>query len=356
MKAIFIKKVAIMTTYFFNYKGGYHMKKEPIEEVTLPEIKRRKRKVSSDYAITNISYRSLFDLYLRECKIKNLSETTIKGYEYATKYFLDYAGYNLMCYDVTQELINNYYLHLQQFHKATTINSYVFKVSPTILYGVEKGYITEQIEFTHMVEQETIKDIYTQKELELLLKRPTSNDFCEFRAWVIINTFLGTGIRAKELRNLKVRDVNLEQGYITVNITKNKEARIIPIPSTLHVALSEWLQVRNTSREDYLFCNIYGEQIQRTVLQTLVKRYSIRRGVNKYGLHLYRHTFITLSVRKGMSPVMLKRITGHKNIKMLDRYYSFNPIDLVNIVDEYNPLEDFKPKQKKYENIKIKKY
>lgn len=56
-----------------------------------------------------------------------------------------------------------------------------------------------------------------------------------------------------------------------------------------------------------------------------------------------------------MSPVMLKRITGHKSMKMLERYYAFNPTDLVNIVDEFNPLEDFKLKQKKYEKMKKRK-
>lgn len=72
------------------------MKKEAIEQTILPEIKRRKRKVSSDFAVTNISYRSLFELYVRACKIKNLTEKTIKGYEYDTRYFLDFAGYDLM--------------------------------------------------------------------------------------------------------------------------------------------------------------------------------------------------------------------------------------------------------------------
>ena len=52
-----------------------------------------------------------------------------------------------------------------------------------------------------------------------------------------------------------------------------------------------------------------------------------------------------------MSPVMLKRITGYKSMKRLERYYAFNPTDLVNIVDEFNPLEDFKPKQKKYKKL-----
>ena len=340
--------MAIMATYFLIYKGGFHMKKEPMETTILPEIKRRKRKVQSTYAMSNISYQSLYELYIRECKIKGLSETTISGYTYATRYFLDFAGYDVMCNDITQDLINEYYLHLQQAHKASTINSYVFKISPTILYGVEKGYIQSEIKFTHMVEQQEIKEIYSQEELEILLKRPKGNYFCEFRAWVIINVLIGTGIRAQELRNLRIKDINLEQGYITLNVTKNNEARIIPISSTLYNVLCEWLKVRNASREDYVFCNIYGEQLQRTVLQTLVKRYSLRRGVQKYGLHLYRHTFITLSVRKGMSPLALRRITGHKSTKMLEKYYQFNPTDLVNIVDEFNPLEDFRPKERRY--------
>ncbi|WP_167957039.1 hypothetical protein [Anaerosporobacter faecicola] len=56
------------------------MTKEPTSNTILPEIKRRKRKVYSDYALTNISYQSLYELYIRECKIKGLSETTQKGY------------------------------------------------------------------------------------------------------------------------------------------------------------------------------------------------------------------------------------------------------------------------------------
>lgn len=317
-------------------------------EQNLVTMKRRKRKSLLDSKTQNVSYLSLFELYLRECKIRNLSETTIQGYRNATRYFLDFTGVDLHCEDVTQDLINEYYLHLQEHYKPETINSYVFKISPTVKYGIEKSYIKEEIEFTHCKEQERIKDIYTDDELRTLLKRPDTNDFIDIRAWVIINTLISTGIRAKELRELKISDINLESGYITLNSTKNKHARVIPISSTLYIVLTEWLKIRNASREDFMFCNIFGEPLQRTALQCIVKRYSKKHGINKYGLHMYRHTFITLSVRKGMSPVLLKRITGHSNYKVLEKYYSFNPTDLVNIVDEFNPLEDFKPKQKRY--------
>jgi integrase/recombinase XerD len=237
---------------------------------------------------------------------------------------------------------------LQEHYKPETVNSYVFKISPTVKYGIEKGYIKEEIEFTHCKEQEHIKDIYTDDELRILLKRPDTNEFVDIRAWVIINTLISTGIRAKELRKLKISDINLDNGYMTLNYTKNKQARVIPISSTLFIVLSEWLTIRNASREDYVFCNIFGEPLQRTATMYRKKRYSKKHGISKYGLHMYRHTFITLSVRKGMSPVLLKRITGHSNYKILDKYYSFNPTDLVNTVDIFNPLEDFKPKQKRY--------
>lgn len=310
------------------------MTKEPQEtkETTLPEMKRRKRKVpATEHSMLNISYQSLLELYLKECRRKGLVEETITGYKYASAYFLDFTGYELMCSDITQDLINEYYLYLQQYHKASTTNSYVFKISPIVKYGIDKGYIREDIEFTHCKEQKEIKNIYTPEELSILLKRPIENDFCEIRAWTIINLFLATGIRAKELRFLKIKDVNFQNSYIILNATKNKEARILPMPTTLYNVMAEWVQIRNASNEDWLFCNIYGEQLQRVVLQNLVKRYSQKRGVERYGLHLYRHTFITLSVRKGMDSIMLKRITGHKSTKMLEHYYACNPTDLVNI-------------------------
>lgn len=315
----------------------------------LPEIKRRKRKDFGEHGTKNISYKSLLELYVRQCKVKNLSEETWKGYIYANRYFMDFAGYDLMCIDIDQDLINEYYLYLQNFYKPQTVNSYAFKVCPIIKFGYEQGYIKEDIKFTHVVEQHEIKEIYTEEELKVLLKRPTGNSFGEFRGWVIINTFLATGIRAGELRDLTVKDVNMKDSYIVLNRTKNRDSRILPMPSSLKPVMEEWLRVRAGASEDFLFCNIYGEKLQRTALQHCIKRYSLKRGIKKYGLHLYRHTFITLSVNKGISPVMLMRITGHKSMKMLNHYYQCNPTDLVDIVDEYNPLSDFTAKQKKFD-------
>ena len=157
---------------------------------------------------------------------------------------------------------------------------------------------------------------------------------------------LGTGIRAKELRETRVKDVDIKEGVLSLNHTKNRKPRSIPLPTSLIIILTEYIRIRAGAEEEPLFCNIFGEPLPRTTLQISVIKYCKKRGVEKTSLHLFRHTFITLSVRKGISPLFLKRITGHSNLKTLDKYYSFDITDLVNIVDEYNPLEDFKSKKK----------
>lgn len=108
------------------------MQKCIVGNQALPELKRRKRRVPTENGMKDISYKSLFELYARECKVRNLSEITRQGYQNSTRYFLDFTGYDLICSDVTQDLLNSYFLHLQNRYKPETVNSYVFKISPTI--------------------------------------------------------------------------------------------------------------------------------------------------------------------------------------------------------------------------------
>lgn len=295
----------------------------------------------------NLTYKELLELYDKECMRKGVSDITIKGYDYAGKYFMDYTGEEITCNEINQDLIDNYILWLKNKGiKMTTINSYQYKISPVVNFGYKRGFIERKVEFKRVIEQEEIKEIYTKRELELLLKRPKEKSFPTFRTWVIINTLISTGIRSKELRELRIKNIDLEFGMINLEHTKNRNARIIPVSTTLNMILSEYLLVRNGNQNDPLFCNIYGEALGRTTLQCSVSKYCKNLGIEKTSIHLFRHTFITLSVRKGVSPLILKRITGHKTLKMLNHYYSFDVSDIVSIVDDINPLEDFTFKKK----------
>ena len=92
------------------------MPKEPMNTITLPEVPRRRRRIDSQVSKGNISYQELLGIHLRQCRIKNLATVTIDGYRTASRYFLDFAGSDLMCGDITQDLINEYCLHLQSVY------------------------------------------------------------------------------------------------------------------------------------------------------------------------------------------------------------------------------------------------
>lgn len=77
--------------------------------------------------------------------------------------------------------------------KAREVNSNLFKISSVVRYGMSKGYIEDSIEFSHVVEQEQIKEIYAEEELKKILKRPENPTFAEYRNWVLYNFLLATG-------------------------------------------------------------------------------------------------------------------------------------------------------------------
>lgn len=59
-----------------------------------------------------------------------------------------------------------------------------------------------------------------------MLKRPENPTFAVYRNWVLVNFLLATGIRAKELRELLTKDLDLVNGYISLAHTKNRKARM----------------------------------------------------------------------------------------------------------------------------------
>lgn len=164
--------------------------------------------------LPDIYFRELVQLYSRDCRIRGIEEVTIAGYEYACKKFLEYLQEDIRCSEVRQELFDDYQLELASRVKPETVNSYLFKISPVVKFGKERGYIVADIQLSHMAHQEHFKDVYTEDEIRRLLARPKTDKFNEYRTWVIVSVFLGTGIRSLELRSIRCKDVNLNEGYI----------------------------------------------------------------------------------------------------------------------------------------------
>ena len=110
--------------------------------------------------LPDIYFRELVQLYSRDCRTRGIEEITIAGYEYACKKFLAYLQEDIRCSDLRQELFDHYQMELATRVKAETVKSHLFKILPVLKFGKERGYITADIQLSHMAYQEHFKDVY----------------------------------------------------------------------------------------------------------------------------------------------------------------------------------------------------
>lgn len=187
-----------------------------------------------------------------------------------------------------------------------------------------------------------IKQVYTDKELKKLLVKPDIRDFTDFRSYTIINLLLSTGARTNTILNIKLEDVDLEEGYINYNTTKANKVVRLGLEKKARDVLIEYISYWRTGGDieptDYLFCNIYGEPLTRGGLDTSIANYNRSRGVEKTSLHLFRHTFAKNWITSGGDIISLARVLTHSELDMVKHYSNLYGGDIKNEIEQHSTL------------------
>lgn len=223
-----------------------------------------------------------------------------------------------------------------------TVNAYLRGYRAFGNYCEEKGWI---LGFKCPIKEvdPPIKEVYTDKELKALLVTPKIENFEEYRNFAIINLMLNTGARVNTILNIKIKDVDLDEGYISFNTTKaHKVVRLGLEPKAKRV-LKEYVTYwrsgdRGASPNDYLFCNTYGEQLTRSGLTKAIAHYNQKRGVKKTSIHLFRHTFAKIWITKGGDIITLAKVLTHSELEMVKRYANLYSEDVKTKIEEYSAL------------------
>ncbi|MFW6030413.1 MAG: tyrosine-type recombinase/integrase [Halanaerobiales bacterium] len=310
----------------------------------------------------DITLQSGWDMFKRYCKIKNLAKHTIRYYSKCYNYFLRFLDDKLdedkemKINNINKKMVEEFSLWLDNTYnmKNTTINTRLRGIRAFVYYLMEQKYI-EGFKVDLLRSDKAIKETYTDEELERLLEKPDLKKctFAEYRNWVIVNFLLSTGIRSRSLINIKVNDIDLDDSVVYIRTVKNRKQQVIPLSKTLIKILSDYLIYRNGSDNEYLFCNAYGNKLKSSSLNSAIRRYNLRRKVNKTSIHLFRHTFAKKYILAGGDMFRLQKILGHSSLSVVKEYVNLFSDDLKEDFDRYNPLEQLK--QRKGKTIKIKK-
>lgn len=292
---------------------------------------------------------SAFDDFLFYKNAQGLTTSTLKTYKTHLQIIETYLGNNCAISDLRKEDINKMITDMRSKGLAqNSIASYMRTFRSFLSWANSEGLLLLKI--PRYKTEETIKETYTDAELIRLIQKPNIKicSFVEYRTWVIINFLMNSGARASTIRNILIKDVDLDNGFVTYRHNKNHKIQIIPLCSQMISILSEYLIYRKGTEEDYLFCNECGLMLTDEALSSSIKRYNKKRGIQKTSIHLFRHTFAKkYLIDCGGDAFTLQRLLGHSTLDMTKHYCNIYNVDLVKNYDEFSPLQKLKTNNKR---------
>jgi site-specific recombinase XerD len=149
------------------------------------------------------------------------------------------------------------------------------------------------------------------------------------REWAMILVAYKHGMRASEVCNLRLDDLDMKNGSIVVDRLKGSlrttqaltEHRGEPLLNELK-ALRIWLRGRPADGSDYLFCSQKGGRLDRSQFFRLFKGIAVEAGIptEKRHPHVLKHSLASHLVSANVNLALVKQQLGHKSIGSTIRY------------------------------------
>lgn len=302
----------------------------------------RGRKIVKVIEIEECTLGQALEEFCRHNHIKGLAKETQRQYRIVVGNFVEYLDKDNPVSMITEKTLDDYlYHHTQRGIKGVTLASMMKHIRRFINFCIGRGYM-EKIAVTIPKYEEELKEPYTADEMKLLLARPQSNRWVEWRCWAMTNYFYSTGQRLSTALNVQICHLDFDKATVKLVWNKDKKQKYMPLSTALVNILKEYIELSGLHDEDYLFPEYEGKQLTRRGAEDAMTDYNHSRGVMRTGIHLFRHTFAKGYIQNGGNPVKLQKLLNHKTIEQTMRYVNLYGNDVSSDLDEYNPLDNFK--------------
>ncbi len=300
---------------------------------------------------------ALVPRYLQHLKIIGRARTTIKGTKYGLRAFVRFLD-EINVHDLT-ELSRDVILEYQQelAFRLTDKGTPLTLRSQGFFLGVVKGFCTylkgEDYLLTDPSENITLpkkpkrlpKVILDSKEIKKLLSAPDMRTNKGYRNRIVLEVLYDTGIRAAEMAAVKLHDMDLTGGYLTVRSGKGAKDRVVPLsPRVCHMIKEYLLMVRpqmlRGKDDGSLIPNRWGSQMTPTAIWSIVKRCVLLAGIKKsISTHTFRHSCATHMLKAGAPIRHIQELLGHESLESTQIYTKVTINDLKKIHAKFHPGE-----------------
>jgi integrase/recombinase XerD len=182
----------------------------------------------------------------------------------------------------------------------------------------------------------------TLQEVDDLLGAPDASSPLGLRDAAMVELLYASGLRVSELVSLRVRDLNLDVGYLSC-LGKGSKERLVPMGRKAADRLRAYLErarpgLLKGASSPSLFLNSRGRPISRQGFWKILKKYGREAGVRgRLSPHVLRHSFATHLLERGADLRSVQMMLGHADISTTQIYTHINRERLRKIYKDFHP-------------------
>lgn len=277
------------------------------------------------------SFRQSYTKFCNTLLVEQKSEETIKNY---TRYFADIClTYHCLAEELTKDQIEMYLADKLRLGCSQSLFKH-------IVCGLRSYYramnLSDRIIYLPKIKKDkSLPVVLNYEECKRLFKAPGS-----LKHRVLLSLIYSSGLRSKELINLKISDIDSHRMLIHIRKTKYRKERYVPLSKCILQGLRKYY--KEYRPKEYVFYTRSGRPIDRTTIEGIMRNAVKKAGIIKRATpHTLRHSYATHLIEMGVSVRRLMDLLGHSDIKSTMIY-----LHLINPAYE----KAFSPFDKLYEN------
>ena len=231
--------------------------------------------------------------------------------------------------------------------KARSVNKRVECVKGFFKYLVEFGFMQKAtINILRYVKEPKVLPVgvLENRDMRRMLKKITLSNTNGYRDRTILELMYSCGLRAGEIVNLNVGNIDFTHKLAKVRGKGDKE-RMVPVGKTAMKCLETYAKAVRpfmllAGHEEALFVNATGTRLQYHTLRLIVKEHALNANLKEHiTTHSFRRSCATELIRGGANLYHVKELLGHEDLQSLKHYAKLTITDLRKTHANYHPRE-----------------
>jgi site-specific recombinase XerD len=193
-----------------------------------------------------------------------------------------------------------------------------------------------------MARPKKLPETLNTHERKALLSAPRLQAPTGHRDLCMLSLMLNAGLRASEVLNLRVRDIDWTSGQLMVREGKGRKDRALWLNEADLDLLRSWKSRRPIVGE-LLFTTLHGTPVKDRDLRSMVKRRACKAGIPKdVHPHMLRHTFATDLYRVTKDIRLVQKTLGHADLSTTMIYTHLVDDDVAHAMRTFRIEEPFR--------------